>query len=97
MLENYLYSRYDTPGYNSRDLSLVASIISNKTMSILFSLKSKGSNGELEDKNDRTELQDDRLHTVTLFGIIVAHRRKEKFNGFRSGYYGLFSAIGEGL
>lgn len=96
MLENYLYSRYDTPGYNSRDLSLVASI-SNKTMSILFSLKSKGSNGGLEDKNDRTELQDDRLHTVTLFGIIVAHRREEKLNGFRSGYYGLFNAIGEGL
>ena len=95
MLENYLYSRYDTPGYNSRDLSLVASI-SNKTMSILFSLKSKGSNGGLEDKNDRTELQDDRLHIVTLFGIIVARRREEKLNGFKRGYYGLFSAIGVG-
>ena len=59
MLENFLYSRYDTLGYNSRDLNLVASI-SNKTIFILFSnilppnlvfwLKSKGSNGEVEDK-----------------------------------------------
>ena len=64
---------------------------------LVFSLKSKGSNGGLEDKNDRTELQDDRLHIVTLFGIIVAHRREEKLNDFKSGYYGLFSAIGEGL
>ena len=34
------------------------------------------------------------IHIVTLFGISVARQMQEKLSGFKSGHYGLFTAIG---